>query len=70
VSGAVLALQSAWFALQVYEQLAPLHAAAVAFVLMQATLQPPQLVVVFVGVSQPVVFGGVVTQLAQPAAHW
>jgi hypothetical protein len=53
-----------------YEQLAPLHMAAVAFVSMQATLQPPQLVVVFVGVSQPVVLGGVVTQLAQPAAHW
>ena len=32
-----------------------------------AALQAPQLLVVFVGVSQPFVFGGVVTQSAYPA---
>jgi len=69
VSGGVPRLQSAWPAVHVYPQLAPLQLAAVAFVSMQATLHPPQLVVVFVGVSQPVVLGAVVTQLAQPAAH-
>jgi hypothetical protein len=62
-------LQSAWPAVQVYPQLTPLQLAAVAFVSMHVTLQPPQLLGVFVGVSQPVVLGGVVTQLAHPEAH-
>jgi hypothetical protein len=46
-----------------------LHVAPLLFVTSHVLLQPPQFAVVFVGVSQPFVFGAVVTQSPQPPAH-
>jgi hypothetical protein len=59
VSGAVAALQSEKFAEHVYVHEVPVQESAVALVAWQTTLQPPQLVVVLVAVSQPSVSGGV-----------
>lgn len=69
VSGGEPALQSEWFASHVYEQLSPLHAAAVALFGVHTSPHALQLLVVLVGVSQPSVFGAVVVQSAQPDAH-
>jgi hypothetical protein len=69
VSGAVAKLQSAWFAMHVYEQVVPLQLSAVALAGLQVTPHPPQLLVVVVGVEQPAVLGGVGLQLAHPVAH-
>jgi hypothetical protein len=45
------------------------HEAPVLWAVSHATPQAPQLVIVLSGVSQPPVFGGVVTQSAHPGTH-
>jgi hypothetical protein len=67
--GAGVVVQSAHPELQVYEHVVPLHVAVPCPDGLHALPQPPQLVVVLVGVSQPPVLGAVVTQSAQPAEH-
>jgi hypothetical protein len=46
-----------------------LHVAPLLFAVSHALAQPPQSVVVFVGVSHPFVLGAVVTQSPQPPLH-
>jgi hypothetical protein len=53
----------------VYVQVDPEHAAPALWVVSHASPHAPQLVIVFVGVSQPLVSGAVVLQSAQPAEH-
>jgi hypothetical protein len=65
VFGAV-ATQSPQPALQVYEHVVPLQLGAPC-VVSHALLQPPQLLMVFVGVSQPLRSGAAVLQLPNPA---
>jgi hypothetical protein len=58
--------QSANPAPQVYEQLVPLHDAAVAFDGVHTTPQPPQFDVVLVAVSHPSVLAPALAQSANP----
>jgi hypothetical protein len=46
-----------------------LQLAPVLWLASQALPQPPQLVIVFVGVSHPAVSGAVVVQFAHPPTH-
>jgi hypothetical protein len=59
--------QPAWH--PVYEHVAPLHDAPTLWALSHASLQPVQLAVVSVGVSQPFVSGAVLSQSAQPVSQ-
>jgi hypothetical protein len=69
VSGTAV-LQLANPALQLpYEHVVPLQVAPLLLVVSHAFPQPPQSVVVLVGVSQPLTFGALVTQSANPPAH-
>jgi hypothetical protein len=69
VSGAAV-LQLANPALQLeYVQVVPLHAALLLLTVSHALPQPPQFVIVLVGVSHPFAFLPDVSQSAHPGAH-